>query len=258
MADRTILLDKQIDTFHRQGFLAIEQLTTTGEVSRIRDIFDKLFNEQAGRDDGDQFDLLGTGDDEKPESLPQIMYPAKYAPELNDTLLRQNTSIALSQLFGQQVEASFFHAINKPANHGAETPWHQDAAYWNPAQKHNKISVWVPLQDVTVENGCMQFIPNSHNLDILPHRNINDDPRVHGLELIPEEQDKIKEQAVPCPLPAGGATFHNGYTLHYAGPNQTANPRRAIILEAELPPVDRKKPLQFPWLDKREQARKQQ
>lgn len=258
MAEKKILSGEEISTFHQQGFLAIDQLTSPEDVAQIRDIFDRLFNEKTGHDVGDQFDLTGTGDDDKPQSLPQIMHPAKYAPELNDTLLLENATIALSQLFGRQVKASFFHAINKPAYHGAETPWHQDAAYWDPTKKHSKISVWVPLQDVTIENGCMQFIPKSNKMDILPHRNINDDPRVHGLELIPGEQNKIKGQAVPCPLPEGGATFHTGYTLHYAGPNETEQPRRAIILEAELPPVDREEPLHFPWLDKRGEARKQE
>jgi ectoine hydroxylase-related dioxygenase (phytanoyl-CoA dioxygenase family) len=30
-------------------------------------------------------------------------------------------------------------------------------------------------------------------------------------------------------MPAGSCTFHNGLTFHYAGPNTTNRPRRAMI-----------------------------
>ncbi|SMO56308.1 phytanoyl-CoA dioxygenase family protein [Fodinibius sediminis] len=256
MPKKNILGKEQLAFFNDNGYLAIDQLTSREDVAFIREIFDTLFSSEAGRKEGDQFDLAGPGEAEE-ASLPQIMNPAKYAPELNNSELLKNASAALSQLFGEPVEATFFHAINKPPRHGAETPWHQDAAYWDPVKLHNKISVWVPLQEVFVDNGCMQFIPRSHLMDILPHQSINNDPRVQGLELVPEECEKIKGKAVPCPLPPGGATFHGGYTLHYAGPNKTDRPRRAIILEAELPPSIRDKPMRFPWLERRDAARKQ-
>ena len=39
---------------------------------------------------------------------------------------------------------------------------------------------------------------------------------------------------VPAPvsmdMAAGGVTFHHGCTFHYAGPNQTAVPRRAFAI----------------------------
>jgi ectoine hydroxylase-related dioxygenase (phytanoyl-CoA dioxygenase family) len=134
----------------------------------------------------------------------------------------------------------------KPPQYGAATPWHQDEAYFNPAQIHNNLSVWIPLQEATVENGCMQFIPGSHK-EVLPHHHIGHDPDVPGLEI-----DQIEpENAVACPIPAGGATIHNCRTLHYAGPNLSDIPRRAYVLIFGTPTLERDIPRDFPWRNKK-------
>lgn len=257
MSQKTILSEKELGRFHSDGFTYTDQITTPEDVAYVREIFDQMFQDKRGREEGNQFDLAGSDEEGKEASLPQIKDPARYAPELNDSKLLENASRALSQLFGEPVQASFYHAIFKPPKHGAETPWHQDAAYWDPNYIHRKISVWVPLQEVTVENGCMQFVPKTDNEDIMIHQSINNDPTIHGLELLPEKHEELADKAVPCPLPAGGASFHGGYAPHYAGPNFSDNPRRAIILVGELPPIERNEKMRFPWLEERQTARLQ-
>ena len=71
--------------------------------------------------------------------------------------------------------------IFKPAQYGAETPWHQDEAYWNPDVYLNSLSVWMPLDAATVESGCMQFIPGSHKDDLRWHRHIDNNPLIHRI-----------------------------------------------------------------------------
>ena len=77
------------------------------------------------------------------------------------------------------------HAILKPpSSKSLPTPWHQDEAYWDPTLTYESLGVWVALQPVTVENGCMQFIAGSHRTsDVLPHHTQNNNPRIHGLEV---------------------------------------------------------------------------
>jgi ectoine hydroxylase-related dioxygenase (phytanoyl-CoA dioxygenase family) len=141
----------------------------------------------------------------------------------------------------------FGHMILKPPHYGRETPWHQDEAYWDPAQDHEALSVWMPLEAASVESGCMQFVPGTHRYEVKTHKHIDDDPNVHGLQLA---HDGRPEGAVACPLPAGGATFHHCRILHYAGPNSTDNPRRAWITVVNAPSKDREAPAERPWLQK--------
>lgn len=243
-----MLTDAQIEHYHREGYLALDRLTTAEDVASLRRSYDRIFAEQAGRDEGNQFDLAGTDEDDKPASLPQILNPTRYAPEMNQSLLLANANAIVKQLFGPESVVNIAHAILKPAGHGAATPWHQDAAYWSPEFDYDhRVSIWVPLQDTPVEMGCMQFVPGSHrDKQILTHRHINNDPRIHGLELPPEQMRHVRNVAI-CPLPAGGATIHGGYMLHYTAPNCATEPRRALILIGGLPPTKRATPRHVPW-----------
>jgi ectoine hydroxylase-related dioxygenase (phytanoyl-CoA dioxygenase family) len=245
MPTPTIQLSQdQIDFFRREGYLTLPSITTEEELAKLRAIYDRLFSEQAGRAEGNQFDLAGTDEEDKQATLPQILNPSKYAPELNGFLFKANARSIAQQLLGGEVSAGE-HAILKPARYGAPTPWHQDEAYWNPELEYDSLSVWMPLQEATVESGCMQFVPRSHEGDIVPHHPINNDPRIHGLEV-----DSFDgEQVVPCPVPAGGVTIHHCRTLHYAGPNHTDEPRRAYIQVFGLPTRKRETVRSFPWQD---------
>ena len=137
---------------------------------------------------------------------------------------------------------------------GEVPPWHQDEAYAPPEVSYGQgggfgvVNSWMPLQDVSVESGCMQFVPwvDGRQPEVLPHHHINHDPRIHGLEL--DDLGPTK-RAVACPLPAGGATFHVMRTLHYSGPNLTSEPRRAFILKFAVPgaAAPTENPPERPW-----------
>ncbi len=243
---------EQIAFFQANGYLAIPAITTSEEVAFVREVYDRLFAARVGRDEGNQFDLAGTDEEGKEAALPQILNPVKYAPELRDTLMRVNALHISRQLLGDDAQAHGEHAILKPARHGAPTPWHQDEAYWNADLDHESLSVWIPLQPATLENGCMQFVPGTHLWEVQSHHCINNDPRIHGLEI--DELPDTKNVAI-CPLPAGGATFHLSRTMHYTAPNLSNTPRRAYILGFGRAPRPRKEPRDFYWNTQKRTAR---
>ena len=239
------LTDEQIEFYRENGFLCVPQpLTTADELVTLRQAYDEIFSRRAGRETGDQFDLAGTDEEGKQADLPQILSPGRYAPVLREGLLFANACALAHQLLGPGATFGGDHAIFKPASHGAATPWHQDEAYWDESLDYDSLSVWIPFQDATVENGCMQFVPGSHRWEVQPHHSIGHDPRVHGLEI---EYDVDPTTVVPCPIPAGAATFHHSRTLHYAGPNHTDQARRAYILGFSREAKKLETPRDFTW-----------
>ncbi len=223
-----VLTEEQIRRFREEGFLVLDRITHDEEVARLRGIFDRLFATGAGRDRGRQFDLAGTDEEGSRPVLPQILNPVEFAPELAETEFRVAALAIARRLLGPEAEPWFEHAILKPPGYGAPTPWHQDEAHRDDGGvDYEQLSIWMPLQEATAENGCMQFIPRSHLGPVLAHRSPADDRRVMALECTGEFE---RAQAVLCPLPAGGATVHHSRTLHHAGANTSGTPRRAYIL----------------------------
>ena len=97
----------------------------------------------------------------------------------------------------------------------------------------------------------MWFVPGSHVGEIRPHRPINDDPRIHGLEMV----DGTITNGVPCPLRAGGAVIHQARTLHYAAANTTTVDRHAYIIGYGAPAVKRTTRRDVPWQDRQRTPR---
>jgi len=247
----TELTQEQIDFYHENGYLALDTLVSEQELEIMRAAYDRIFSERAGRDVGDQFDLAGTDEEGKEPALPQILGPSKYAPELAQGEYRRSADRIVKQLLGDEAGIGGDHAILKPARHGAATPWHQDEAYWDPGYDYRSLSIWIPLQEATVENGCLQFVPGSHRLEVLEHQSVGGDVRIHALEVLNADTTN----AVSCPITAGGCTIHDSKTLHYAGPNNTDEPRRALILGGGAPATERTDGRRFPWNERKRTAR---
>ena len=133
MIEPTIFLsEEQIHSFHEDGFLVLDAITTPVEVEQLREIYNRLFSDRTGWDQGSQFDLAGTDEDDQPR-LPQLLGPSRFAPELKDTLYLANARAIARQLLGSDMlDRNGEHMIYKPPRIGAATPWHQDQAYHDP------------------------------------------------------------------------------------------------------------------------------
>jgi len=239
------LSHEEVARFRQDGFLTVPCIADPDEVEQLRGVFDRLFQTAAGWEKGAQFDLAGTDDDQRPAKLPQILNPAQFAPELGEARFRAKALSVARQLLGAETQLWFEHAILKPAHYGAATPWHQDEAHRDdPGTDYEQVSIWVPLQEATLANGCMRYIVGSHLGPILEHRSPNNDPRITALECIGPFDPA---SATPCPLPPGGAAIHHCRTLHGAGENHSSMPRRAYILAFRGPVRPNPEFRGYPW-----------
>ena len=219
--------------FKQRGFSYIVDICTPAELAVLREALGRLFAERIGLKEGMYYDMVEHNAQEPP-ALPTIVAPSNYAPELRDLPCRQRAAAIARSLLGPAAALSFEHAILKPALYGAPTPWHQDEAYRRePAFLYEQVSFWIPLEDATLESGCLHYVPGSNLGPVLPHRSINNNSRSYALECV---TPIAAGRGQPVPVRAGDCSIHAGRTLHYAGPNQTRGQRYAYILEFEVPP----------------------
>ena len=240
--------EAQVEAFRVQGFTSVERLTTDAELEWLRERFAEVFAPGNHALVGGHFDAsrpFGSDLAGQEPDLGQSIRPELAMPELLGTIAHRNAVRIAARLLGVAPEdcETWTHMIDKPPQHGHETPWHQDEAFWEEHLGYHACAVWLALDDVDVANGCMQFIPGSHTQGIAAHRHLYDDPMVSALVI----DDVDPAAAVPVPLRAGGATFHTQRTMHHTGPNRTDRRRRAYAIEVQLPPVELDTPIPKPW-----------
>ena len=133
-----------------------------------------------------------------------------------------------AQLIGGDIclwNMSFFA---KPALNGKKTPYHQDGEYW-PIEPLATCTVWIAIDEATVENGCLRYIPGSHKANRLMAHEVRNDPNYTlNRELVKAEYDE--SQAEDLVLPAGGMALHDVYIAHGSEENRSPHPRRGMTL----------------------------
>jgi ectoine hydroxylase-related dioxygenase (phytanoyl-CoA dioxygenase family) len=115
--------------------------------------------------------------------------------------------------------------FKEPGKGNNKTPWHQDAVYWPHTDRWHQTTIWIALKDATTQNGCMAFVEGTHSLGPMPAVDLGD-PQ----DLFDNAPHLRPVHPVPRPLKAGSATFHNGLTFHYAGPNKSDDTREAFAI----------------------------
>jgi ectoine hydroxylase-related dioxygenase (phytanoyl-CoA dioxygenase family) len=108
---------------------------------------------------------------------------------------------------------------------GGITPWHADQYYW-PLETDKTITAWIPLQEIPLEMGPLEFSAGSH---------IITDGR--ELEIGDESEMKIEQRLrvtdfshVIEPFDLGEISFHSGWVFHRAGANKTKHMRKVMTV----------------------------
>lgn len=242
MTDPT-LTERQRTSFWSQGYAIFVGVVAEDVLVETRRIAERLLSTRAGRATGDLLDLIG--DDASDDAVqPQLLMPVNYAPELAASPLRTAAWAIARHLLGDAVEYQGEHIIAKPPRSDVETPAHQDEAFWGGDLNHQAISIWIPLQPVDEESGCMRFAPESHRLPLGEHRLHRDDPRSNCFELI--DVPPLRS----APMSAGDLSVHHCRTIHAACDNRRDVARYAYIYGFGLPPTASAAPRHLPWLAK--------
>ena len=98
--------------------------------------------------------------------------------------------------------------------------------YW-PLATDQTITMWMPLVDVTEEMGIMQFATGSHREGLIKSVGIGDRSEAELSKFVASQGFAV--HGAPA-MRAGDATFHSGWTLHRAPPNETDKLRPVMTI----------------------------
>ncbi len=223
MMETNYLNASHISFYQENGYVVVENIISKEEVSFYKDIYDDFLSGKinVGKNRSDLGAALG--DNKTVENITQIMWPSAFFPQLLEMAYHRRALAISKELMGDDLEMDFDMLINKAPGTNTVTPWHQDEAYWVNMPDKRATSCWLALDDATIANGCMWFVPGSNHHEVRPHRHAAKE----GGALV---CDVAEGEGTAVELKAGSCTFHHGRTLHYSGGNTTKNQRRAFII----------------------------
>jgi phytanoyl-CoA hydroxylase len=109
-----------------------------------------------------------------------------------------------------------------------QTDWHQDQGVALPeVDETAMLTVWLPITDATVENGCLCVVPGSHHGGLVTHCSAKKGGARIGLH-IPDELRG--SNVVPVPVKRGGALFLTRRTMHASLQNESDGVRWSFDL----------------------------
>ncbi len=215
----TALTEEHIGIYREDGLVVSPARLDSDTLGAMRDALDKLLRDNA---------------DVTPESLicPHIPNGARHDAAAASRWFEFATIPAIvdqvSQLIGPDVVLWGSQVFCKPAATGREVPWHQDGRYW-PIRPIATCSVWIALDDVDAENGCMRYLPGSHRSGSLyRHRHREGVNLVLHEEVDPATFDDSTARD-DC-LEAGQYSLHDVFLVHGSGPNRSARRRAGFVI----------------------------
>ena len=118
--------------------------------------------------------------------------------------------------------------FGKPASTGKPIPWHQDGDYW-PIRPLANISVWIAMDECTVENGCLRYIPGSHKMKrVGRHVDTNQNEMLLEKALHPSEFQESRSRDLL--LQAGQMALFDVFLVHGSNANRSPQRRAALVL----------------------------
>jgi hypothetical protein len=200
----TIILEDEIKlSLESKGF-SIQEFIETDEVNKLSLLFRE--NHSMRSDNGGMFYSIYSQD---------IKYRRLIHDKINQILKPKIDSFFKDYKI---VLNSFVVKISGPKS---ELNLHQDTTGLD-EWKYSPLSLWIPLQDVDEQNGCLGIIPHSQHF-FSPYRSISFPTPFDNIH------NKVKQYLHPLKMNAGDVLIFDNRVIHHSYPNFSSKTRVALI-----------------------------
>ena len=228
-------LDQCLQLFKEDGYFILPKFFERAEIVGLQERIDQIMLGTADVDydqiwmqldtDSGNYEDLGWGGNGFQGAT--LDYRKIQGLEADQCFLDFITSSFFVQLcervYGPNLPITSFRTMfmNKAAGKGTWLPWHQDR--WNFLDQDPLLTVWIPLDVATLENGCVQIIRKSHRKGLI-------NPE-HSSGFLTETQavaHALAADIVPILVEPGDLVVLHNHLLHASDKNRTSSPRRAL------------------------------
>ncbi len=215
MTTSTIALDPTLKSeFDRDGFVVTRRFFSQDEVEEIRAQIDRYVDKIAPQlPPGD----VMYEDKDQPETLKQMPHIAEHDDWFRQLMNDSKTSALAQLLLGENVVGKELEWFNKVPLYSRETPPHQDGYYFM-IEPQEALTMWIALDEVDEENGCLRYVRGSHRKGLRPHVR----SEILGFSQgIPNFGQEDEQNEVALPANPGDLLVHHSLTIHRAHANSS-------------------------------------
>ena len=209
--------------FDRDGFVVLRGFLTSNEVAEFRQELDRFLTEELPRLPGR---YVYYEDANRADTLKQIQQLGEHSTFFRRWQQAGKFRDVAEALLEGPVVPKNMQYFNKPPGVGQPTPPHQDGFYFM-LQPCEAVTMWLALDEVDEENGCVRYVPGSHQRGMRRHSRTETLGFSQGIVDFPTLDDMRREIAYPAQ--PGDLLVHHALTIHRADQNRSATRSRQAM-----------------------------
>jgi len=210
-------------SFDEQGYVFLPGFQTSAEIEEVNENLSRFIRTVAPSLPAEQVFYENKADK---NSLKQIQKLNEHDSFFNDLMTRGVFRELAETLLGSDVTCQNMQYFNKPPGIGQPTPAHQDGYYFKLAPCE-ALTMWMALEPVDEENGCVRYVPKSHKRGMRPHGKTGTLGFSQGITDFPNELDSANE--IGFPAQPGDLLAHHALTIHRADGNSSLTRHRRAL-----------------------------
>jgi hypothetical protein len=212
------LTEGEVETYWRDGYVLVPGVFGEGELGEIDEEIDRLVTVP-----GNEASNAGRGG---------WIYDVGRKSDITRRFAENERLLALVEgVVSPGIAIHSTKLVTKLPRSNEICHWHQDESYYRKEEDERthsskRMSVWVPLQEATLENGCLWVVPGTHRQGI-------DEWTWQDSGTCQKRVDRhewAEEHAIPLPVAAGSVVLFTAWTWHHSKKNTTDRVRRAFIV----------------------------
>lgn len=222
MGNKNILEIKK--SFDEDGYVLLPGFLDQNEVELINIKIDQFISERVPDLPSKHVFYEEEGN---PETLKQLQDLNVYDPFFAEMLYAGKFKDIAEILLEEKVIGKNIEYFNKPPRIGKPTPPHQDGYYFMLKPSH-AVTMWLALEDVDTETGCIRYIKGSHLKGKRPHGKTQTLGFSQGITDYGTHED-LKVEEIAFPAKPGDLLIHHSLTIHRADGNKSNSRSRKAM-----------------------------
>ena len=211
------------ENFLRDGYVALNGFLSPDEVAELRSELSRFVRDKVPAMPPSH---VFYENKEDKSTLKQLQRMFEFDAYFHTMMFGSRFEAAAEAVLAGPVAGKNLQYFNKPPGVGQPTPPHQDGYYFM-LKPCEAVTMWLALENVDEETGCVRYVRGSHERGMRPHGRTGTLGFSQGITDYGTSEDRADE--VPMIAQPGDLLLHHAMTIHRADGNRSTSRTRQAM-----------------------------